>query len=196
MTGRVTETEPGGTLGRMDDVEAFASLYEREGEPVLVFLARRTLDVEVAMDLTAETFALALGSWRRLRSLAPEQARAWLFTVARRQYARYVRTARVERRAISRLGIQVPHVHEDDLAAVEERAGLPALRALLRDELEHLSEGQRDALRLRVVEERPYEEVARTLGVSEQTARARVSRGLRTLMAALEPQLTAPGESP
>jgi transposase IS116/IS110/IS902 family protein len=64
MPGGVTETELGGTLGRMDDVEAFASLYEREGEPVLVFLARRTLDVEVAMDLTAETFALALGSWR------------------------------------------------------------------------------------------------------------------------------------
>lgn len=195
MKARVTEKELGGTLGRMDDVEAFASLYEREGEPVLVFLARRTLDVEVAMDLTAETFAVALGSWRRLGSLAPEQARAWLFTVARRQYARYVRTARVESRAIRRLGIQVPHVHEDDLAAVEERAGLPGLRALLRDELEHLSEGQRDALRLRVVEERSYQEVARTLGVSEQTARARVSRGLRTLMAALEPQLTARGES-
>ncbi|MBV9838229.1 MAG: RNA polymerase, partial [Solirubrobacterales bacterium] len=64
----------------MDDAEAFASLYQREGEPVLVFLSRRTLDVEVAMDLTAETFAVALGSWRQLRSLAPEQARAWLFT--------------------------------------------------------------------------------------------------------------------
>ena len=195
MTGGVTETALGGTLGRMDDVEAFASLYEREGEPVLMFLARRTLDVEVAMDLTAETFAIALGSWRRLRTLAPEQARAWLFTVARRRYARYLRTARIESRAVRRLGIQVPTVHEDDLAAVEERAGLPRLRALLRDELEHLSEGQREALRLRVVEERSYQEVARRLGVSEQTARARVSRGLRTLMAALEPQLTARGES-
>jgi RNA polymerase sigma factor (sigma-70 family) len=179
----------------MDDVESFASLYEREGELVLVFLARRTLDVEVAMDLTAETFALALGSWRRVRGLAPEQARAWLFTVARRQHARYLRTARVESRALRRLGIQVPRVHEDDLAAVEERAGLAGLRALLREELGRLSEGQRDALRLRVVEERSYEEVARTLGVSEQTARARVSRGLRTLMAALEPRLTAAGES-
>lgn len=194
-TRGVTERALGGTLVRMDDVEAFASLYEREGEPVLVFLTRRTLDVEVAMDLTAETFAIALSSWRRLRTLAPEQARAWLFTVARRQFARYVRTARVESRAIRRLGIQVPRVHDDDLAAVEERAGLPTLRALLRDELEHLSEGQREALRLRVVEERSYEEVARRLGVSEQTARARVSRGLRTLMAALEPQLTARGES-
>jgi RNA polymerase sigma-70 factor (ECF subfamily) len=178
----------------MDDVDAFASLYEREGEAVLVFLARRTLDAEVAVDLTAETFALALGSWRRIRRLAPEQARAWLFTVARRQYGRYVRTARVERRAIRRLEIQVPLVHEDDLAAIEQRAGLSALRELLRGELERLGEGQREALQLRVVEERSYAEVARRLGVSEQTARARVSRGLRTLMAALEPQLAAQGD--
>ncbi|HEY3774967.1 MAG TPA: sigma factor-like helix-turn-helix DNA-binding protein [Solirubrobacteraceae bacterium] len=44
----------------------------------------------------------------------------------------------------------------------------------------------RDALRLRVVEERPYPEVARVLGISEQAARARVSRGLRSLRSVLE----------
>jgi hypothetical protein len=45
----------------MEDADAFARLYEREGETVLVFLARRTLDVEVAVELTAET------RWRRPR---------------------------------------------------------------------------------------------------------------------------------
>jgi hypothetical protein len=39
----------------MDDADAFSSLYEQEGEAVLMFLARRTMDVEVAVDLTAET---------------------------------------------------------------------------------------------------------------------------------------------
>jgi hypothetical protein len=39
-----------------------ASRREREGEAVLVFLARRMVDVETAVDLTAETFAIALGS--------------------------------------------------------------------------------------------------------------------------------------
>jgi RNA polymerase sigma-70 factor (ECF subfamily) len=48
----------------MDDADAFSELYRREGEAVLVFLARRTLDVELALDLTAETFAIALTSWR------------------------------------------------------------------------------------------------------------------------------------
>jgi RNA polymerase sigma-70 factor (ECF subfamily) len=180
----------------MGDVEAFSDLYQREGESVLFFLVRRTMDGEVAVELTAETFAVALRSWAKLRGLGPEQRRAWLFTVARRLHARYLRRARVERRAVVRLGIQVPVVSEDDLALIEERCGLGELRVALGVELDRLSVEQRDALRLRVVEERPYEEVARCLGVSEQTARARVSRGLRALTAALEPRFGLSGEVP
>jgi RNA polymerase sigma-70 factor (ECF subfamily) len=172
--------------GVMDDADAFSLLYEREGEAVLVFLARRTLDVETAVDLTAETFAIAISSWGRVRDLGVEQARAWLFTVARRRYGRYLRRARVERRMVERLGIRVPAVHHDDLALIEERAGLVELRRALGRELGRLSDGQRQALQLRVVEECSYEEVASRLGVSEQTARARVSRGLRALTSALE----------
>jgi RNA polymerase sigma-70 factor (ECF subfamily) len=83
----------------------------------------------------------------------------------------------------------MPHASEDDLREIEELAGLDTLRAVLGHELRRLSRDQREALRLRVVEERPYPEVAVALGVSEQTARARVSRGLRALARALEPRL-------
>jgi RNA polymerase sigma factor (sigma-70 family) len=119
--------------------------------------------------------------------------RAWLFTVARRQVSRYLRRGRVERRAVQRLGIRLPSLHEDDVAAIEERAGLDELRAALGVELARLSLEQREALRLRVVEDRSYAEVALVLGISEQAARARVSRGLRTLAGALE-RYTARGE--
>lgn len=173
----------------MTDADAFSTMYERDGERVLMFLARRTFDVELALDLTAETFAVALGSWRRLRGLEPEQVRAWLFTVARRQHGRYLRKARVERQALERLGIQVPVVHEDDLALIEQRAGLAELRSMVAEELRALSSGQQQALRLRVVEERPYQEVASRLGITEPTARARVARGLRALTSALDARL-------
>jgi RNA polymerase sigma factor (sigma-70 family) len=171
----------------MDDADAFSELYRNEGETVLIYLTRRTWDGETALELTAETFAIALRSWRAIAQLADEQQRAWLFTVARRQLARYLRRAKVERRAVQRLGMQIPQVDHDDLLLIERRAGLPELRQTLARELGRLSGAQQDALRLRVVEERTYEEVAATLGVSEQTARARVSRGLRALGSALEP---------
>jgi RNA polymerase sigma-70 factor (ECF subfamily) len=175
----------------MEDADAFSALYREEGEAVLLFLTRRTLDVELAVELTAETFATALRSWGTLAALAREQQRAWLFTVAGRRFARYLRRASVERRLVQRLGIQIPVLGHDDLLAIERRAGLDELRQALGRELSLLSAEQREALRLRVVEERPYVEVAERLGVSEQAARTRVSRGLRALAHALEPYQAA-----
>ena len=49
----------------MDDADAFSRMYERDSERVLLFLPRRTLDADVAVELTAETFVLTLSSWRR-----------------------------------------------------------------------------------------------------------------------------------
>ncbi len=48
---------------------------------------------------------------------------------------------------------------------------------------------QREALRLRVIEGRPYPVVAEQLAISEPTARKRVSRALRHLAAALDRSL-------
>jgi RNA polymerase sigma factor (sigma-70 family) len=175
----------------MDDAEAFSDLYRREGEAVLLFLTRRTFDGELALELTAETFAIALRSWGKLGGLLREQQRAWLFTVASRQFASYLRRAKVERRALQRLGIQLPAVEHEEVQLIERLAGLQELRVTVGRELERLSSEQCEALRLRVVEERSYREVAATMGVSEQTARARVSRGLRALAQALEPYRTA-----
>lgn len=184
---RVTKLGARGTLCPMDDADAFSELYREEGEAVLLFLTRRALDVELAVELTAETFAIALRSWGKLAALKREQQRAWLFTVAGRRFARYLRRASVERRLVVRLGIQVPVVGHEDLLVIEQRAGLDELREALRRELSLLSTEQREALRLRVIEERSYLEVAERLGVSEQAARARVSRGLRALAQTLEP---------
>jgi RNA polymerase sigma factor (sigma-70 family) len=179
----------------MADAGDFDELYRRESEGVLVFFARRTFDPEVALDLTAETFAQAYLGWRGLRGVSREERQAWLYTIARRRLSRYLRRGRVERRALRRLGIQAPRAHEDDLALIEERAGLAPLRAAVSGELVRLSGEQQRALELRIVQERPYAEVASDLGISELAARARVSRGLRALARALDVPL-ATGERP
>jgi RNA polymerase sigma factor (sigma-70 family) len=179
----------------MADAGEFDELYRRESERLLVFFARRTLEPDLALELTAETFAQAFLGWRRLRGSSPEERQAWLYTIARRQLSRYQRRGSIERRGLVRLGIQTPTAHEDDLAMIEERAGIAQLRAMLSRELARLNVDQRRALELRIVQERSYPEVARDLGITELAARARVSRGLRTLGAALEVQF-ATGEHP
>lgn len=160
----------------------FVRWYREEAEAVLVFHARRTFDPELALDLTAETFAEAWRCRHTLRAGSTvDERRGWLFTIARRQLSRYWRRGKVERKALEALKVQTPAAHEDDLAQIDERAGLPDLRAAMAAELARLSAGQRHVLELRVVQELGYAEVAAALGVSEQTARMRVSRALRAL---------------
>jgi RNA polymerase sigma-70 factor, ECF subfamily len=168
--------------------EGFVGLYRRESGLVLRFCARRVLDAETAVDLCAETFAQAFRSRPGFRGATEAEARAWLLTIARRQVARYLKKGELDRRARDAIGLQTPQLQEGEAEEIEREAGLAPLRAALAEELERLGGDQREALRLRVVEERPYAEIASSLGVTEATARARVSRGLRALAAALEPR--------
>ena len=168
----------------------FAAAYRTHSRSILIFLARRTYDPETALDLTAETFAQAYEGRRRFRGATEEDVAAWLFGIARHVLARYLRRGSAERRALTRLGVEVPSLEPDDLVRIVELAGLDELRGAVARELGALSEEHREALRLRVVEELSYDDVAQRLSITEPAARARVSRGLRTLGRALDPPAT------
>jgi RNA polymerase sigma factor (sigma-70 family) len=169
---------------------AFADVYSAQARDLLVFFARRTFDMEVARDLTAETFAQAFEHRRRYRGSSDAEAAGWLYGIAQHQLSRYIRRGVVERKSVERLGIQVPVVADDDHERIVELAGLSEMRERVAAAFADLATDQRDALCLRVIDERSYAQVAATLGVSEQTARARVSRALGRLADAVE--LTAP----
>lgn len=171
---------------RAGDPEAFGEFYEQYSQRVLVFLTRRVLDPEVALDLTSETFAIALETCGQFRGDTREQEQGWLFAVARSQLTRYWRRGSVEREAVQRLGVEVPGLEEGELERIEHLAELASLRPVLDEALEVLPEEQRRAIELHVLEDRGYAEVAHTLNVSEQVVRARVSRGLRALGQLLE----------
>lgn len=165
------------------DIEA---LYAAHREPLLLFLARRTADPQIALDLWAETFAHAAAGLSRFRGRGDDEAAAWLYAIARRRLALYYRRGSCERRALDRLQLERPPADPGLLAEIERRAGLVALRSELAAALAQLSPGVRDAVRLRVVDELAYTDVAGRLGISEQAARARVSRGLASLAGLLD----------
>lgn len=167
------------------DPDAFADFYDAYAEKVLVFLARRLLDAEVALDLMSETFAMALQRRRQFRGRTAGEEQAWLFAIARSELSHFWRRGRVERQALARIGVEVPPLSDTDLERIEELAGIQAVVAPLREAMGYLPPDQRRAVELRVIDESGYDEIARSLEVSEQVARARVSRGLRSLAASL-----------
>jgi RNA polymerase sigma factor (sigma-70 family) len=176
-----------------DEPEAFGLLYERHAEPILRFFARRTLDPETAAELTAETFAEAFASRQRFRDRGLGVS-GWLYGIARHQLAKFFRTGAVDSRARSRLQIPEREVSTEDYERIEELIDFEKVGRAIGQALGVLSEEQREALTLRVIDGHTYREVAETLRCSEEVARARVSRGLRRLGQALEMPLdTQPG---
>jgi RNA polymerase sigma-70 factor, ECF subfamily len=166
--------------------DAITRLYDRWAEPMLVFLARRTCDPEAAVDILAETFAAAFEDRAQFRGVDEEAARAWLFGIARHQLIDYFRREQARRRAVKRLGVERRALTEVEYERIEELAGSGELRAHVADVVDDLPEQQRAAVRLRVIDGRSYANVAHILGISQQAARARVSRGLRALRAMVE----------
>ena len=170
----------------VEDAEAFHEFYETYVERVMVFFARRTLDVETASDLTAETFAVTLERRRQFRGTSIEEEQGWLFAIARSQLSHFWRHGKVERQTLQRLGLDPPLAGStEELDRIEELAGLPQMRQDIVSALSRLSEDQAYVVRQRVLSERSYAELAHELGVSEQVVRARVSRGLRAMSEAL-----------
>jgi RNA polymerase sigma factor (sigma-70 family) len=163
------------------DPQAFREFYERYAVWVRAWFARRTGSDTVALDLTAETFAEAWRSLRRFRDLAGGSGAPWLFGIARNLLRQYHKHNRIETAAREQLGLPLAFAESEDYERVDERVAAAAMAPALADAVEGLPREQRRALELRVLDQLPYEEVAGRLGCSENAARLRVSRALRSL---------------
>jgi RNA polymerase sigma-70 factor (ECF subfamily) len=117
-----------------------------------------------------------------------------MWTVARHQLYRWRRRGQVERRGLERLAVPVPSLGPIEYDRIEDLADLHRLRPQLDRALAQLADEQRRVLRLRVLEDREYDDIARECGVSAQVVRARVSRALRQLAKSLDDPREATSE--
>jgi RNA polymerase sigma-70 factor (ECF subfamily) len=163
------------------DPEAFVAFYRRHLTAVLGFFLRRTGNPELTADLTAEVFAAALLAAERYRP-GERPALAWLYGIAAHKLADSRRRGRVEDQARRRLALEPLVIDDEELARVQEIADPGAAEAAVLT----LPPAQRDAVLARIVDERPYAEIAADMQCSELLVRQRVSRGLRALRAHIE----------
>jgi RNA polymerase sigma-70 factor (ECF subfamily) len=168
-----------------DDPDAFTELYRRHAEDLLRYFARRTLDPEAAAELTAETFAEAFAS-RGTYTDTGANGVAWLYGIAKHRLGRFFRSGRVDASARRRLGMPERELPPEDYERIEDLVDFVAIREALMEALDTLSDDQRQAMRLRVIDGLGYPDVAERLDCSEANARQRVSRGLRKVALVLQ----------
>jgi RNA polymerase sigma-70 factor (ECF subfamily) len=153
--------------------EAYRAYYGH----VYRYFLHRTGNRSEAEDLTQDVFAAAV---RDLTGPAP--VLPWLYRVAQRRYVD----------ALRRNGHSASCRLEDVLDSREsgEAAG-SALRAALRS----LPPGQAEVVGMRLLQGRPFDEIAAALSTSEAACKMRFRRAMRTLRVSLERGGFGPGSN-
>jgi RNA polymerase sigma-70 factor (ECF subfamily) len=147
--------------------------------PVFQFLLGILRDHHQAEDTLQETFVRAL---ERLDGVDPEHWRGWLFTVA------YHQAMLAKRRQKSRDRTNPRGSQTAVIEGVPDQGRGPCFEVELRDEaqrvhalLELLPPQQREVIRQRIYEGKPFRDIAQTLHCPVNTALARMHDGLRKL---------------
>jgi len=167
------------------DGQTLIDLYDAHARELVAFLARRTGDPQLALDLLGDTFLTAFERRRTCRARTDRERAAWLFRIAANKLTDHYRRGSSERRATERFAGELRAITNSEIAEVQRLAQSSEHSERLLAAFDGLSDEQREALQLRVIDEHPYPHVSRELGISEPAARARVSRGLRTLLRAI-----------
>lgn len=164
----------------------FEAVVEDVFDPLQRYLRRR-IDPANAEDVLAEVL---LTIWRRLDDLPPDRTLPWSYGIARRTLANQRRGQKRHLRLVERLEAE-PHLgYEPDPA---ESGPDPDLASALA----HLSEDDREVLRLWAWEQLEPREIAPVLGISVNAATLRLSRARSRLGAHLGGQnRTTSGHEP
>jgi len=157
----------------MDQRERFRAIHRDTFADLLRFVERRIPAAE-AEDVVSTVF---LTAWRRLADI-PDDARPWLFAVARRTMANQTR-GWLRRQALD--------IRVGDATPLPDTAGDTVARIDLERAWRSLSPGDREVLALIAFDGLSSDQAATVLGCLRSTFAMRLTRARRRLRAALEP---------
>lgn len=162
------------------DRAAFGEIYVRYARMVHAILLARVPHAD-ADDLVQDVFLSAMKQLRGLRTAAA--FRGWLCAIARNRAIDYFRGVRAETPLedahidrISYASVAGPAVSAE--SAIDSHAALEAVRAL--------PEAYRETLLMRLVEGMTGPEIARQTGLTPESVRVNLCRGMKLLRASLE----------
>lgn len=164
--------------GQDRDRERFEEAYDAYSGLILAYALRRIADPQDAADVVAETFLVA---WRRIADLpAGDEARPWLYGVARRVLANRHRGERRRRQLHQRLAADLSPLAREATVTLEGSEWSVAAFAFA-----ELSDHDREVLTLAGWDGLDRGEIATVLGCSRAAARVRLHRARRRFARAL-----------
>jgi len=180
------------------NAKAFNLLVRRWERPLFNFVCKYVGDATVAEDLVQDTFVRVV---RSIGQYAHRGAfRSWLYSIAvnlcrdhlKSRKRRTVISLYDGYTTVSGTRVSVSDDMPDERARTDAGAEAADRERLVRRLLAGLSEDQRVVILLREYQALTFPEIAEVLGVPENTAKARLHRGLRAMRLQLEREGVSP----
>jgi len=168
--------------------DAFARLYDHYYPRIFGYILRRTANLEVAQDITSETFLKALGKlWQfRWRSVSFS---SWLYKIASNEINQYYRRAEY-RKSISMeeleeqgFELRSPHDPESELMEAQDKLKQHQDFLEIQERITRLPAKYQEVLTLRFFEKKQIKEIAEILGKREGTVKSLLHRAVERLRA-------------
>jgi len=168
------------------DRDAFARLYDHYHPRIFGYILRRTANLEVAQDITSETFLKVLGKlWQfRWRNVSFS---SWLYKIATNEINQYFRRAEYKKTVsleeLQERGLELPSPQEPESELIEAQEELKQHQDFLevQAKIVQLPAKYQEVITLRFFEKKQIREIAEILGKREGTIKSLLHRALERL---------------
>jgi RNA polymerase sigma-70 factor, ECF subfamily len=166
--------------------ESFAKLYDRYYSKIMGYVFRRTLDLNLAKDITSETFLKAYSNIERFQWKGISFS-SWIFKIATNEMNMLDRKKKYKPSSLDHVQSSVGY-NENQKASLEEERN--ELERQLKQSEDFIKVQQRlvllpvkyqEVIALRYFEEKSIKEIAEIVGAKEGTVKSLLSRGIDKL---------------
>jgi len=157
----------------------FGQLYDEYYKPIFGYILKRVNVLEIAQDITSETFLKALKNLWRFRWQNRPLA-AWLYRIANHEIANYFRKNKPNLIPLEK--IPEPWLVEDNEAAIKQAYDF----LILQNKIQQLPLKYQEVIVLRFYENKSIKEITEILNKKEGTVKSLLHRGLKKLNSLLE----------
>lgn len=168
-------------VGRTDgDRQFLAACYQRHRISMIRLAKCYAADAATVEDIVSDSLVALMEKIALLRTLAPEQERAYVLTVVRNTAMDELRRKQRQRGRFLRDGDEALAGYPDPMA-LEEKVAARETAARLRQAISELPEKEQQVLRLKVLENRSDAEIAAETGLSAGSIRQYLHRAREKL---------------
>jgi RNA polymerase sigma-70 factor (ECF subfamily) len=163
------------------DPEAFSELYEKYYSQIFGYALKRVANLEIAQDVTSETFLKALKNlWQfRWRNIPFS---CWLYRIASNEIVNYFRKHKAKMIPLEKISEPVSNDNLE-IEFIEAQEELEKHQDFLRvqEKISKLHFKYQEVIVLRFFEQKQIKEIAEILGKKEGTIKSLLHRGLEKL---------------